>query len=195
MDTTKNQKLCECGCGQPAPIATRNWHKKGIKKGQPLRFVCGHHRRGKEQSRDEKIKRVKKWGVKEVAISPYLPGHVVIRYHDEQQRWYCRGGKRANGGLSSKPHARAVYEHYFGPVPKDHHVHHKSGSATKIEDDRPDNLMIMPKLWNWKLLPLIACYFGVEEAIATKCYITAVREGCKTDQELFRRICSLLLEI
>lgn len=35
-------KLCECGCGLPAPLATQNHAKKGYVKGQPLRFVKGH---------------------------------------------------------------------------------------------------------------------------------------------------------
>jgi hypothetical protein len=35
-------KLCECGCGQPAPIATRTNTKLGHVKGQPIRFVRGH---------------------------------------------------------------------------------------------------------------------------------------------------------
>ena len=35
-------KLCECGCGQPAPIATRNCLERGYIKGQPLRFILGH---------------------------------------------------------------------------------------------------------------------------------------------------------
>lgn len=35
-------KLCDCGCGQPAPIATRTDARHGWVKGQPLRFVRGH---------------------------------------------------------------------------------------------------------------------------------------------------------
>lgn len=35
--------LCECGCGQPAPIATRTDRKWGAVKGQPRRFLHGHH--------------------------------------------------------------------------------------------------------------------------------------------------------
>lgn len=35
-------QLCECGCGQPAPLAPRNWPSKGIKKGDPLRFIANH---------------------------------------------------------------------------------------------------------------------------------------------------------
>ena len=35
-------KLCECGCGQPAPIATKNHTRTGAVKGQPVRFIKGH---------------------------------------------------------------------------------------------------------------------------------------------------------
>lgn len=34
--------LCQCGCGQPAPIAPRNYHGRGIVKGQPFRYIHGH---------------------------------------------------------------------------------------------------------------------------------------------------------
>ena len=37
--------LCECRCGQPAPIASRTHPARGWVKGQPLRFVRGHSRR------------------------------------------------------------------------------------------------------------------------------------------------------
>lgn len=36
-------KLCECGCGGAAPIATRNQFTRGIVKGQPLRFINGYN--------------------------------------------------------------------------------------------------------------------------------------------------------
>ena len=39
----KTTKLCECGCGQPAPIATTTNKRRGIVKGQPRRFVHGHN--------------------------------------------------------------------------------------------------------------------------------------------------------
>lgn len=38
-------KLCECGCGNPAPIAKATNKKWGHVKGQPSRFVHGHHNR------------------------------------------------------------------------------------------------------------------------------------------------------
>lgn len=34
--------LCECGCGQPAPIANRTNRAKGHIKGEPVRFIRGH---------------------------------------------------------------------------------------------------------------------------------------------------------
>ena len=40
-------KLCECGCGQPAPIASVSNRKWGHLKGHPVRFVKGHHQRKK----------------------------------------------------------------------------------------------------------------------------------------------------
>ncbi|GEM_PF-3776997 len=36
-------KLCECGCGKPAPIAKSSWKKRGFRKGQPMRFIPGHN--------------------------------------------------------------------------------------------------------------------------------------------------------
>lgn len=35
-------KLCECGCGQPAPIAKKTCGRSGHIKGQPIRFIKGH---------------------------------------------------------------------------------------------------------------------------------------------------------
>ena len=37
------QQLCECGCGQPAPVAQKNYPKFGHVKGQPMRFCRGHY--------------------------------------------------------------------------------------------------------------------------------------------------------
>jgi hypothetical protein len=35
-------KPCECGCGLPAPIASRTRRSRGAVKGEPLRYVYGH---------------------------------------------------------------------------------------------------------------------------------------------------------
>lgn len=44
-DHTTNEptvKLCECGCGQPAPLAKKTSKKDGHVKGQPVKFIKGH---------------------------------------------------------------------------------------------------------------------------------------------------------
>jgi hypothetical protein len=38
-------KLCECGCGEPAPIAKMTSRRDGHIKGQPVRFISGHSAR------------------------------------------------------------------------------------------------------------------------------------------------------
>ena len=45
-----SNKLCECGCGKNAPIAKATVNKRGWKKGEPVRFICGHNNRGKTGS-------------------------------------------------------------------------------------------------------------------------------------------------
>lgn len=39
-----NAKLCECGCGLPAPIARVSRPKQGHRVGEPTRFIKGHYR-------------------------------------------------------------------------------------------------------------------------------------------------------
>lgn len=48
MCVTTTTVLCECGCGQPAPIAKYTKTSAGHVKGQPVRFVRGHHGRSSE---------------------------------------------------------------------------------------------------------------------------------------------------
>ena len=36
-------RLCECGCGKPAPIATMTNYARGQVKGQPVRFIRWHY--------------------------------------------------------------------------------------------------------------------------------------------------------
>lgn len=42
MHPNDTPKLCECGCGQPAPIAKQTKSVHGYVKGQPVRFIHGH---------------------------------------------------------------------------------------------------------------------------------------------------------
>lgn len=46
---TEKITLCACGCGNPAPIATRTQSSCGHVKGQPIRFIRNHHGRKQNQ--------------------------------------------------------------------------------------------------------------------------------------------------
>lgn len=37
--------LCQCGCGESAPIAKYTHRPRGWKQGEPLKFIQGHNRR------------------------------------------------------------------------------------------------------------------------------------------------------
>lgn len=45
--------LCECGCGQPAPILKRTRREKGHVRGFPARFIRGHNGRQRDEFRVE----------------------------------------------------------------------------------------------------------------------------------------------
>lgn len=74
--------LCECGCGQLAPIAAQTVTKKGVVKGQPLRFVSGHSNRGLKRSAATRAR-----------MSAAQKGK---KLGSENQRW--KGGKRTRRG-------------------------------------------------------------------------------------------------
>jgi len=42
-NVAEDVKLCECGCGQPAPIATRTSRRTGLITRRAYRFISGHH--------------------------------------------------------------------------------------------------------------------------------------------------------
>jgi hypothetical protein len=49
--------LCQCGCGQPAPIAKRTVASRGRFKGQPMKFIRGHNSTGMNRSKPYKTTR------------------------------------------------------------------------------------------------------------------------------------------
>lgn len=56
MHGDSSVKLCECGCGQPAPIATRTHSRYGWIKGEPKRFIRGHSFTGRKHSEESRAK-------------------------------------------------------------------------------------------------------------------------------------------
>lgn len=112
--------LCQCGCGKRAPRSKQKDSARGLKKGDPLRFIPGHHRRNLR--------------------GPEAPGWKGGRVDE---------GKRILLHRPDHPNADAkgyVAEHTVlaaaalgRPVPRGAHVHHVNEDPT---DNRPSNLVI-----------------------------------------------------
>jgi hypothetical protein len=99
-------KLCGCGCGQPAPIATRNEAARGYVAGVPRDFVNGHWARGRKHP-DRTTQRF--WA------------KVDKRGEDECWPWLAfinpdGYGRFSIGGQGVFAH-RASYELNVGPIP------------------------------------------------------------------------------
>ena len=84
-------KLCECGCGQPAPIAKYNSYTTGRIKGQPVRFIKGHNTKwlkrfgpahpkwkGGEQTNDQGYRLILVPGHPRGTEHGYVREHIVI---------------------------------------------------------------------------------------------------------------------
>lgn len=104
-------RRCECGCGQPAPIATKNSKLNGYVKGLPMRFVLGHWPRGENSKRWKGGKTISSDGyerirvpthpkacngyvlghrlIAEKAIGKILPDKSPIHHHDKTQLVVC----------------------------------------------------------------------------------------------------------
>jgi hypothetical protein len=102
--TLTTEKRCECGCGQPTPVADRTDTAKGYIKDRPLRFIKGHNNRlriGEQNPRwlDEAEvgrsalhhwlrKELKKTGIceecsREVGPNGHLGTHFAFRFHGQ----------------------------------------------------------------------------------------------------------------
>jgi hypothetical protein len=98
--------LCQCGCGQPAPIAARTVKSRGRIKGQPMKFIRGHNSAGMNRSKPYKADRYREedrgftspcwiWQLKLSARTGY--GIVRVAGRDWlAHRWYY---EQANGPI------------------------------------------------------------------------------------------------
>lgn len=99
-------KLCECGCGEPAPIATQSDKRSGAVEGQPQHFIRGH------QGRRDVVDRILAKCVWEGECLVWQGARAVGDY-----------GHIYFDGRLVKPH-RKVYERFYGPIPKGFHIDH-----------------------------------------------------------------------
>lgn len=89
---------CHCGCGRPAPIATKTASKYGAVKGEPRRYIKGHHPSGK---------------VRYIEVDA---GYVTPCWEWQMALTEQGYGQLRKHGKAWKAH-RFYYEQKYGPVP------------------------------------------------------------------------------
>jgi hypothetical protein len=105
--------LCECGCGEPAPLAQRTDKRHGWVRGQPLRFINGHNRRR-------------------------TPNDYVV---NEDGCWiWQRAISNVGYGLTSfegrtRTAHRVYYERKWGEIPPGVHLDHLCGVRACVNPD------------------------------------------------------------
>jgi len=116
--TDQTPKLCECGCGEPAPISPRNHSAHGYVKGEARRFVHGHNTRVQPIQKRAPIRPVadRLWS----RVDKHCAGGC----------WEWQGTKQVSGhgtmGVAKRnvlTH-RLAYELTYGPIPAGKIVRH-----------------------------------------------------------------------
>lgn len=158
-------KLCECGCGEPAPIAKRTYTKDGHVKGQPTRFVKGHGNRGRKFTAEWRRNLSRACQGKRYSLEHRQAIGDAMR-GEQNHRW--KGGSNiepssgyvrlANGGRSGILEHRAVMQRIIGrPFRRGEHVHHVNEARA---DNRPENLWLFPDTaahTHWHLMVRTGC--------------------------------------
>jgi hypothetical protein len=98
--TQLDVKLCECGCGTPAPIAKMTDSARGVVRGQPQRFVKGHSCRLQEQA--VRIATQARLRAERAALAAELAGEVAATPRPRARRaeGRCANGHQLGAGVA-----------------------------------------------------------------------------------------------
>jgi hypothetical protein len=119
------EALCECGCGEPAPIARRTLVSRGYVKGQPVRFIKGHRTRVGQLTVPE---RMSKYTVERpTGCWEWIGGHNLQGY-----------GQLKIKGIMQRAH-RVAWMLRYGPIPDGLFVLHRCDNPPCCN---PDHLFL-----------------------------------------------------
>lgn len=107
-DHTTNEstvKLCECGCGQPAPLAKKTSKKNGYVKGQPVKFIVGHYAK------------VQPWPSAAERFWPKVAKGTAVECWPWTASTYLNGYGQFWTGTNLTPAHRFAYTLTNGPIP------------------------------------------------------------------------------
>lgn len=125
-------KRCECGCGRPTLPSARTDAKRGVRRGEPARFIRGHS--GVPESGTRATRSDLFWS------------HV-----DVGDCWHWTGSKTAKGyglfhdGEKTRRAHRWAWEHLVGPIPEGFESDHRCFNTSCVN---PDHIVLVTQATN-----------------------------------------------